>query len=127
MNTLTSNEPKEAMMVCNREVRVIPRGWQHPRNERGRNLPLLDEQMPSVARLGPDDTEIAAYEVTTEGTPISPAFPNRDEGRLALVRYCAEHAKTFGRATADAEAWAAILFGNNAAITLDGKVVAEYE
>jgi hypothetical protein len=30
-----------ASIICNREVRFIPRGWQHPRDERGRYLPLL--------------------------------------------------------------------------------------
>ena len=70
------------------------------------------------------DTEIAAYEATSEGTPISPAFPNTDEGRLALINYCAEHCFTFGDHRGDAEAWAAILFGD-AAVAADGRVVAE--
>jgi hypothetical protein len=69
------------------------------------------------------ETEIAAYETTSEGTPISPAFPNTDAGRLALINYCAGHCFTFGRHRADAEAWAAVLFGD-AAVAADGRVVA---
>lgn len=124
MNSLTSDEPKEAQIACNREVRLIPKTWQHPKDERGRYVPLLEEQMPAVAGPAPHDTEIAAYETTTEGTPISPVFPDTDEGRLALVRHCAQHGTTFGRAKADAEAWAAILFGEGAAVTLGGTTVA---
>jgi hypothetical protein len=67
--------------------------------------------------------EIVAYETTSEGTPISPAFPDTPEGRVALVNYCAEHATTFGDNKADAETWAAILFGQDPAmISEDGQV-----
>ena len=57
----------------------------------------------------------------SEGTPISPVFPNTPEDRLALVNYCAEHATTFGDHRAGAEAWVAILFGG-ASGDLDGTV-----
>lgn len=73
--------------ISNHEVRTIPAGWQHPMNERRRSVPLFPGQMPEP----PGETEIVAYETTSEGTPISPAFPNTPEGRLDLVRYCAEH------------------------------------
>ncbi len=66
--------------------------------------------------------EIAAYETTTEGTPISPAFPNTPEGRRDLVAYCAEHAFVFGHQRAGGEAWAAILFGEGATVDSDGTV-----
>ena len=78
-------------------------------------------RMPDASGLRADDTEIVAYETVSEGTPISPVFPNTSEGRLALVNYCAEHATTFGEHRADAEAWAAILFGG-ASVDLDGTV-----
>ena len=83
--------------VPGREIRVIPRGWQHPRREGGRYQPLLPAdyafdddqerwpQMPDASRLPEGETEIAAYEAVSEGTPISPAFPNTPEGRRALV------------------------------------------
>lgn len=121
--------------IPNREVRTIPKGWRHPTDARGRYVPLLDERylyhdeqpgqaMPSTHLLREDETEIAAYETTTEGTPISPPFPNTSAGRLALVNHCAEHATTFGDSRADAEAWAAVLFGS-ATVDLDGTVRAE--
>ena len=125
----------EVYMVGGREVRVIPKGWRHPKDARGRHEPLLPAgysfedgesfpTMPDAAGLAPEETEIAAYECVSEGTPISPAFPNDAAGRLALVGYCAEHCTTFADHRADAEAWAAILFGG-AAVGLDGTVVAE--
>ena len=51
--------------------------------------------------------EIAAYETTSEGTPISPAFPNTPAGRLALINFCAANCTTFADNRADAETWAA--------------------
>jgi hypothetical protein len=77
--------------------------------------------MPDASGLRADETEIAAYEIVSEGTPISPVFPNTSEGTLALVNYCAEHATTFGDYDAGAEAWAAVLFGG-ASVDLDGTV-----
>jgi len=109
-------------IVPGREVRVIPAGWQHPLDSAGRLVPLFPSQMPSVDGL--TVTEIVAYETTSEGTPISPAFPNTLAGRLDLVRYCAEHRTTFGSFKADAEAWAAILFGEGATVSEDGIVEA---
>ncbi len=120
--------------VGGREVRVIPKGWRHP-IEGGRHVPLLpagyvfDEDqapypmMPDVHHLAPYETEVAAYESVSEGTPISPAFPNTPQGRLDLINYCAGHCTTFGHHKAGAEAWAAILFGD-AAVSLDGHVTA---
>ena len=69
-----------------------------------------------------DETAIAAYETTSEGTPISPSFPDRPEGHLELVRYCAANCTTFADYQADAEAWAVILFGEGAVVTEDGVV-----
>ena len=139
--------------VSNKEVRVIPKGWKHPQDERGRHRPLLptdqwpstaeaqrqwmienetDEPpnpehfMPSVRGLPEEATEIVAYETTSEGTPISPAFPNTPQGRLDLVNCCAEHRTTFAQHTAGPEAWAAILFGGSTAVVSeDGTVYAE--
>jgi hypothetical protein len=128
------------MFVANREVRWIPKGWKHPKEPGGRYAPLLPNgyaaqnglteadlngigEMPETT--GPErlkGLEIAAYETTTEGTPISPAFPDTPEGRLALVNYCAVHATTWGEHQADAETWAAILFGDGAMVGTDGSV-----
>ena len=114
------------------EVRVIPRGWQHPRDERGRHIPMLPygfepdgsdivayDCMPQP--LG--DVEIAAYEAISDGTPASPAFPDTPQGRLDLVNWCSDHQPTFRNQLAGPEAWAAILFGD-AAILTDGSVIA---
>lgn len=76
----------EIRFIPNREVRRFPAGWQHPRDERGRHVPLFAEQMREIT--GP--AEIVGHETTSEGTPISPAFPDTREGRLALLRRCAE-------------------------------------
>ena len=113
-------EQTEVRFLANREVRRVPHGWQHPLDGRGRPEPLLPEQMPAVA----SDTDLMAYETTSEGTPISPAFPDTPEGRLQLISYCAEHATTYGTHRPGAEAWAAILFGENAAVGADGTVEA---
>ena len=139
--------------VSNNEIRGIPKGWKHPQDERGRHRPLLpadqwpstaeaqrqwmmeyetdqppnpEQFMPSVRALPAEATEIVAYETTSEGTPISPAFRNTPEGRLELVNYCAEHCTTFAQNMAGPEAWAAILFGSSTAVVSeDGTVYAE--
>jgi len=121
--------------IPNREVREIPKGWQHPTDARGKHIPLLpygyagddseiavtpETTMPPTPWVG--EIEIAAYETTTEGTPISPAFPNTPKGRRDLVAYCAEHAFVFGHRRAGGEAWAAVLFGEGATVDSDGTV-----
>jgi hypothetical protein len=131
-----ANERTDLAFIGGREVRIIPNGWQHPRNDRGRHTPLLPanyafddeahaaggvDKMPDASGLRADETGIVAYETVSEGTPISPVFPNTPEGRLALINCCAEHATTFGDHRAGAEAWAAILFGG-ASVDLDGTV-----
>lgn len=129
---MTTTTRAEIIRMCSaREARVIPEGWQHPKDASGRFVPLLPEgyafyedgsspwpTMPCTDRIA---TEIAAYEMTSEGTPISPAFPNTAEGRRALCRWCAEHCTTFGDHQADAEAWALIIFGD-AGVALDRSV-----
>jgi hypothetical protein len=122
--------------IANREVRLVPRGWEHPRDAGGRHRPLLPRDsewrteagrrdlrqsglpLPGDDAFMPDpgaDAAIAAHETTTEGTPISPAFANTPQGKLALCNWCAENAFTFGSHKADAEAWAAVLFGESVA------------
>ena len=113
-----------------REVREIPKGWRHPTDDRRRHIPLLpfgyrfDEDQTAVPTMPPalGDTEIAVYETTTEGTPITPAFPNTAAGRLAMVEYCVQHCTTFGEHRSGIEGWAALLFGD-AAVALDGRVL----
>lgn len=102
------------LAICQREVRVIPQGWQHPEKKA-----LLLEEMPSVGGLPPEQTEIRMYETVSEGCPVTPAFPNSPEGRLAMTVYAAEHVGTFADHKVDAETWAAILFGDNTSAVTD--------
>jgi len=119
------SERSEILFVGSYEAREIPRGWQHPKDERGRYVPLLpygypfdNSQEPSPTMPDPgDDPDVMAYEAVSEGTPISPAFAQSRD----LVLYCAEHCMTFGDHKAGPEAWAAILFGD-AAIAMDGTI-----
>jgi hypothetical protein len=119
--------------IPNREVREIPKGWQHPKDAAGEYVPLLPYGYPDDDRPATPETtmpptpwvgeiEIAAYEVCTEGTPISPAFPDTPEGRRDLIAWCAEHATVFGDRHAGGEAWAAVLFGEGATVDGDGTV-----
>lgn len=138
---LTDNQA-EVMIVGARELRVIARGWQHPEDERGRHIPLLPSisypRTPEAKRAYrlefghaarraeymPDATgrtEVAVYETTTEGTPISPAFPNTPQGRMQLIAWCADNATTYGSNRTGVEGWAALLFGD-AAVALDGTI-----
>lgn len=128
---------RNIQFIPNREVREIPRGWQHPKDAAGRCSPLLPYGYAgddSEVRVSPEttmpptpwqgETEIMAYETTTEGTPISPAFPNTPEGRRDLIAYCAEHGSVFGDKHAGFEAWAAVLFGEGATVDANGNVQA---
>ena len=129
-----TNDETQIAFLPNREVREIPRGWQHPKDPRGRFIPLLpfgyqlddDECAPADRMMPPPlgDIDIAAYETTTEGTPISPAFPDTPEGRRDLIDYCVEHETVFGDAHAGFEAWAAVLFGERTTVDRDGTVQA---
>ncbi len=116
------------------EAREIPEGWQHPQDEHDTFIPLLpygyagddsevivspENTMPPTPWRGA--TEIIAYETCTEGTPISPAFPNTPAGRLDLCNWCATNEKLLGKRLVAGEAWAAILFGE-ASIGSDGTV-----
>jgi hypothetical protein len=71
--------------------------------------------MPSFVELPEAALGICAYETTTEGTPISPVFPNTDDGKRQLIRYCSEHQTVFADHAADPRPWAQILLGDNAA------------
>ena len=69
--------------------------------------------MPDFSLVSSERMGIQAYETTTEGTPISPVFPDTPDGRFALVQYCADHETTFGPYTATPTEWAQILFGHD--------------
>lgn len=119
----TDPEP-QVLFVGGRELRTIPKGWLHPEGP-GKPRPFLPEEMPDVTGMAPEETEIVAYEAVSEGTPISPPLPNTLEGQLRLVEYCASHCTISGDHKGGGEAWAALLFGEHAAVTADGVVIAE--
>lgn len=123
----------EILFVGSYEARLIPAGWQHPRDGRGfvPELPTHDVALGGLvlncmagvcATDANDPRAVVAYEAVSEGTPVSPAFPDTPQGRLDLCNWLAANEKVMGKRLVDAEAWAAILFGD-AAISADGIVV----
>lgn len=130
----------------NRGIRRVPLTWQHPCDATGEPIPLSERRlltddrvaarttqgaeasglavdagsMPDFSHVPTDQMGIQAYETTTEGTPISPVFPDTPEGRFAVVQYCADHETVFGPYTATVTEWATILFGTDTvAVNLD--------
>lgn len=130
----------------NREIRYVPLTWAHACDATGHPIPLSDRRdlsdervaelladgayasradiedgnMPDFLQVPAGQMGIQAYETATEGTPISPVFPDTPDGRSALVRYCADHETVFGPYTATVTEWAAILFGGDQmAVNLD--------
>ena len=115
-----------------REVRRVPKDWQHPKNSAGRYEPLHDGYNAALAEFeadikekglaeaidwhggGPSSedympdwpeserTHYMMYEDTSEGTPKSPAM----ESPEALARWLADNgASSFGHDTATYEQW----------------------
>lgn len=107
-----------------RTVRMVPPGWEHPRDANGRFVPLLErERWVSQATDGtPEDERVAEadcmpdfgdaatlyclYEDTSEGTPLTPAFETKEE----LARWCADQGvPAFGGVKATYEWWLATI------------------
>jgi len=102
-----------------REIRYVPEGWKHPRRENGAYVPLFPADF-AVGEEGDEDyiseedcmpqwepeklTYMMMYENTSEGTPISPAFPREDvEG---LAQWLADNnASSFAGRGATKEQW----------------------
>jgi hypothetical protein len=104
-----------------REVRMVTKDWQHPRDG-GRYIPLDDrsilkyvdpndpEDQCDESTLMPDFGETAThyqmYETCSEGTPISPVCETPEE----LARWLADNgASAFARMTATYEQWLATI------------------
>lgn len=128
-----------------REVRRVPPGWEHPTNEDGHYIPLHDhfsyspEEVLEGLRDGwmvndppyygvkvmpewPEEekTHYQMYEVTSEGTPISPVMASPEE----LARWLVDnHASAFGAMEAPYEAWLRVCRGGLApsAVIIQGK------
>ncbi len=114
---VTTNLETQFAYIGMYEARALPKGWQHPKDEHDTFIPLLpygysgddrdvpvttDTTMPPTPSQG--ETEIMAYETCTEGTPISPAFPNTPAGKLELCNWCAAHEHLFAKHLVDGEA-----------------------
>lgn len=141
---------KVAVMMINREVRRVPLHWQHPKDAAGNYLSLYDRAgltekrlaeymednpsctreeimewfMPDFSAVPADQMGIAVYETTTEGTPMSPVFPDTPRGRFALLEYCRKHVSTFGDHRCDRlEGWRELLFRDRAVVDPKRKIV----
>jgi len=85
-----------------RELRRVPQGWKHPKDDRGRYQPMydctyedaciehseMDRYGPSPAYYHPkwiEPTHYQIYETVSEGTPISPVFETENETRQWLI------------------------------------------
>ncbi len=143
------NRRRQYFALTNRELRRVALTWLHPRDESGDFIPLSDRaaltdeiyadsaregrsrqevearSMPDFSAVPDEQMGLQAYDTTTEGTPISPVFPDTPEGRFDLVQYCAQHETVFASTQASLTEWTHILFNNDAAIVnLDTGTVA---
>jgi len=131
----TSPKKKSVVFIAsNRELRAVPFTWQHPLDATGEPIPLprrdflYTEQeiadllaegrtreeieaefMPDFSGVPAEQMGVTVYETTTEGTPLTPAFPDTHEGLLQLLQYCAQHCTTFADIQAGLDEWARIL------------------
>lgn len=103
-----------------REVRMVPKDWEHPVNGRGQCIPLFSRDVleswdhrdgPPPTCVMPEfaegtATHLMMYEDTSEGTPISPAFATAEE----LARWLTDNrASFFGGQTIGYEDWMEVI------------------
>lgn len=121
------------------ELRRVPLDWEHPKKSKYSSVfkPLFEHEslseesieefmeedpgftreeasgrfMPDFSNVSEEQMGICAYETISDGTPISPVFPNTSAGRFALAKYCADKKPVFVDEGADIGTWKAILFG----------------
>lgn len=133
-----------------REVRMVPADWQHPKDERGRYIPMQpagwfesahadwlaesDPDWPEPTRdqfmpNWPDAecTHYMMYEDTSEGTPISPAFATPEE----LACWLADNgASSLGDRTATYDQWLRMIVGPGhsiSAVMIGGQIISGVE
>lgn len=125
-------------IAMSRELRMVPKDWEHPKREDGRYTPLFDGYRAALQGFedaikekgladaidyyggGPmsedympdwpdaERTHYMMYETTSEGTPISPAFETPEE----LARWLADNeASAFSNDTATYEQWLRMIRG----------------
>lgn len=137
------------LMTPTRELRHVPIGWVHPKDGedyrplypyihrepqfehlgmRGEREAFEEEKhfmMPDISNLAPEQIGIATYENRTDGTPITPTFPNTPQGRFDLLKYCVGNVpitQGFGNVKpkmGDIAEWGAVLFGED--VLIDAK------
>lgn len=116
-----------------REVRRVPKDWEHPKNEHGHEIPLHEaftynqEEIEEGLRDGwlegeppfygmdvmpqwdeTERTHYQMYENVTEGTPISPVMDSPE----TLARWLADNeASASGNLTATYEQWLSVCKG----------------
>jgi hypothetical protein len=114
-----------------REVRKVPVSWEHPRNDKGKYIPMHEhfpyneEEIKEGLRDGwlkdeppnygcdvmpqwpvAERTHYQMYEDTTEGTPVSPVMDTPEK----LARWLADNgASAFASQTASYEAWLSMI------------------
>lgn len=107
-----------------REVRKVPKTWEHPKQENDSYDPLLgrdallwkDEELHIsedmvMPDFGDEADHFMMYENTTEGTPISPAFSTPEE----LAHWLANSgASAFAGMSASYESWLLVARGGGA-------------
>ena len=59
-----------------REIRIVPKGWEHPKKRDGSYQPMRDTVYAERAR---EPTCYQMYETVSEGTPVTPVFETEDE------------------------------------------------
>lgn len=127
-----------------REVRRVPPTWVHPKDGRGRYVPLYDCYLTDLADFQdmarekgvkeaieyyggepleedympdwPDSecTHYQMYEKTSEGTPISPVLPTPED----LARWLSDNkASTFADMTADYNTWLRMIKGSGSSVS----------
>ena len=92
-----------------REIRKVPKNWNHPKDKNGRYIPPYDSEA----------THIMMYE---KGTPISPAFATTEE----LSRWLADNnASAFGVMTATYDQWLHVVEKGYAcsAVSIDDELI----
>lgn len=108
-----------------REIRMVPAGWQHPRGEDGRYIPLFDQTYVEAMKEWNERTGLAlldtippreddyrsafkapadhfqAYQHTTEGSPVSPPFRTPVELVDWIAEYGLDQDYEYGRMKVD--------------------------
>lgn len=61
--------------------------------------------MPTFNDVPAEEMGVCLYETTSEGTPLTPVFPDTEQGHKALAAYAAEHATAFEDFQLSLEEW----------------------